>query len=753
MGSWRTQIGQHWHQQLWQETHSHFGDQAQREVSVKGIISHGEWNFELSGRIDQIIRDHTETIIREIKTTQQVIPLPKAELQGIFPDYFEQLACYQLLFQQEETSRDRPIVPELLMLHIDTGIRQSVHPDSDPLQTLQARFEVWIDFLNGQKQRDKRIRHLVVPAAFENFREDQIPVREQLFQLLEPAHESATRYITLQAATGFGKSGIAIEWALTGLRQQNFERVIYVTGKNTGQIQVIEELRRFQSMAKGLRFFQIRNMDAHLGICPHFSCPCRYRSGEGHALESFIPYQVTRNMLEQGSPSMDLIEQQASDRNLCPRLISQSCLSHSEFWVADYNYVFSGNAQGLIENIPGFNPQNTLLIVDETHNLHERVASNHSASIRSFSLEQLMNLLRDHRAPRNLQATVDQILKFCYSLEEQDRLNMSDEYQLFDLLEAYQKSLMESGGILSKLPDKALQFIWELLDAWQISQKKELEFLLWVPRRGVVRMTCINASSAICETLGQYRKVLFMSATFPPEKEFEEQTGIPGKELLRIEASSPWRQEAYSVAIDCRANTSYRKRKQFYTLTSDTLAQLTRFTTQPVLAFFPSYQYAETVAEYLRVAHPHLRILTLSRDLKAEQQIEAIETSAHACDVYCLPLGSGLSEGIDVLGGRIDTIMIVSPSLPEVNAVQKAKSELYSNKQDAFRSVYLVPGLTKVNQALGRIVRNPEHRARVLLHCDRFSQKDYRSLLSEEYRDARIIRSVNELEDWMTTKS
>ena len=749
VGSWRTLIGQHWHQQLWQETSREFGEQAQHEVAVKGVLSHKEWEFELSGRIDQLVREDDVTVVREIKTTQQIIPLPVAKLEDLFPDYFEQLACYQLLLATNSEEPALPILPELLMLHIDTGIRQAVHPEKDPQEVLTPRLDAWVDFLNGQKQRDERITHLVVPAAFETFREDQIPVRNQLFRLLEPEHKTKEKFVTLQAATGFGKSGIAVEWALNGLRRHLFDRVVYVTGKNTGQVQVLEELKRFRAMTDGLRYFQIRNLETHLASCPHLSCPCSYRENGGEKLEPYIPYQVTREMLETGSPTISEIGEQAGKRKLCPRLISQSCLSHTEFWVGDYNYVFSSNALGMIESIPSFDPRRTLLIVDEAHNLHERVASNYSATLRSYPIQQLLQALRDHRLPPGLQGAVEQILKFSNALEPQDRLDPTQEYGLYDLLDAYRNGLVEAGGMLSKLPEEALERLWELLDAHLIVQHKELNFLLWVPERGTVKITCIDASKIVRETLDQYRKVLFMSATLPPDKEFAEQTGIAANERLHIGASSPWREGAYTVAIDCRVNTTYKRRKFFYTQTSDTLATLSRFTTQPIVAFFPSYQYADTVAEYLRVTHSHLRVLTLPRELKAEQQIEAIEDSIHACDVYCLPLGSGLSEGIDVLGGRVDTIMVISPALPEVNAVQNAKSELFSNKQDAFRSVYLVPGLTKVNQALGRIVRDPDHRAKVLLHCDRFAQQDYRSLLSEEYQGARIVRSTEELEDWL----
>jgi len=116
-----------------------------------------------------------------------------------------------------------------------------------------------------------------------------------------------------------------------------------------------------------------------------------------------------------------------------------------------------------------------------------------------------------------------------------------------------------------------------------------------------------------------------------------------------------------------------------------------------------------------------------------------------------LVLGSSFAEGIDLLGGRVSHAMVVGPALPEVNPVQRARLSALSalGRDAAFDRVYRIPGMQKVNQALGRLVRAPGQSARVLLHCRRFAEPGYERLLSPEYRGGRRLLEPEDLPAWL----
>ena len=128
-----------------------------------------------------------------------------------------------------------------------------------------------------------------------------------------------------------------------------------------------------------------------------------------------------------------------------------------------------------------------------------------------------------------------------------------------------------------------------------------------------------------------------------------------------------------------------------------------------------------------------------------------VEESLAFTDALFLVLGSNFAESIDLLGGRVTHAMVVGPALPEVNAVQRARLAEFSalGRAEAFRRVYQIPGMTKVNQALGRLVRAPGQRARVLLHCRRFLEPSYAGLLAADYQLGTNLLEDADLTAWL----
>jgi Rad3-related DNA helicase len=184
--------------------------------------------------------------------------------------------------------------------------------------------------------------------------------------------------------------------------------------------------------------------------------------------------------------------------------------------------------------------------------------------------------------------------------------------------------------------------------------------------------------------------------------------------------------------------------------TSETVAALHRSAGPgaPIAVFFPSFAYAESIAREVESAALQPR----RSDLSAQNAW--IKENLDGGRALFLVLGSGFAEGIDLLGGRVAHAMIVGPALPEVNPVQRAKMAAFGaeDRDEAFDRVYRIPGMQKVNQALGRLVRAPGQGARVLLHCRRFAEPGYERLLAPEYQSGRRLLEDDDLQAWLSSK-
>jgi Rad3-related DNA helicase len=255
-------------------------------------------------------------------------------------------------------------------------------------------------------------------------------------------------------------------------------------------------------------------------------------------------------------------------------------------------------------------------------------------------------------------------------------------------------------------------------------------------------------------------------------------------ELLRVEeareaaqpallrAHTPWRDGAYDVAVDARVDPTIPHRSHHYTTTAATIIALpsaaaraaaragqptasTAPTRAGVAVFFPSYAYADAIQQELASIAPTLRVALQPRVRDLAAQSAWVGESLLGADALFLVLGSSFAESIDALGGRISHAMVVGPALPEVNPVQHARLAEATHaglaRDAAFRRVYQIPGMTKVNQALGRLVRAPGQHARVVLHCRRFLEPSYAGLLASDYRSGTPLHSDADLATWLGT--
>jgi Rad3-related DNA helicase len=848
-GLWRAQLGTQWHQQLRAQTTAERSD-ALFEVPITGRLVHHGWTLTLTGRIDQIIPASDALLLREIKTVSRELPADDAELRAGYPAYFIQLAAYAALARFDPTAlpaenchvlRDNlPEIPgprppetasgnchvlrdipsenpaprppaihgELHFVEIASGLAQTVAlaPTDDLL--FRTQLERVCEFLDLRHRARERLRTLRFHPPFAELRAGQETTRADLAAAI-----ARQPIVFFEAPTGFGKTGALLELALERLRSGKCERVLYLTSKATGQLQVMRTLTAMTApgalpaktdqsstapaSSSSVAAWLIRPKHEHC-INTVFQCSrevCAHLVGA----EARWPRSgLSRFYLFENEPR-DLPSLRAAGRaaSICPYEITRAALPFNDVWIGDYNYVFSPSTRGLFFDQPGFDPARTLLIIDEAHNLPSRVADVYSHAFSAGDASAVVESLHRIRAPQKLVQACEHWSHFLRQRAVRDSLALADEDDARELLATLAGLIAITPLDTEQLGPGVAELLWQIPSCIDLLNTADLPRLWWSPRAGELVITCLDAAAAIGPALRSFEGAVLASATLtptgsfaaavgldsPPDLESEQPAAAPAKlgalnkrdtkklfkkltsgaGLLKLEeardlaapvvvrASAPWRDHAYDVAIDTRVDTSYQQRGRHTGTTAATLATLRSASLSPVAAFFPSYAYAETIERAIVTAYPELRVALQPRLPDLAAQTAWVEQSLAGGDFLFLVLGSSFAEGIDLLGGRISHALVAGPALPEVNAVQRARLAACPapGRDAAFERVYQIPGIQKVNQALGRLVRSPGQHAKVLLHCRRFAETSYLRLLAPEYRSSHLIEHDADLTDWL----
>jgi Rad3-related DNA helicase len=757
-GAWRAKVGTQWHEEL-RKREQATESGALFEVPIRAAVVHRGWKIELTGRIDQVVpaQPPRPVLLREVKTITAALPASAETLRQTYGSYIVQLATYAALRRME--AAEPALAAELVFVEIATGILQTLPLDRTDELLFTQRLEQLTSFLDEQHRSRERLRGLRVHAPFSELRPGQADASRALADALE-----RNRVIAFEAPTGFGKTGILLEAALRRLQQGHQRRLIYLTSKGTGQLQVTQTLARMTAPRVGElpssspAVWQVRSKSEHC-INAHFACTtehCGYLQDltgrwKAGGLSRFY-------LLDHHSRDLESLRQAGRDASVCPYEITRTALAYNEVWIGDYNYVFGTGTRVLFDEQPGFDPAQTLLVIDEAHNLPSRAAEARSHFVSLEQAQRALSELEHADAPRALVRAWTAWTQLLATLPVTDAADPALEDDVADTVRRVTDQL--AAAPLPDLPLDVTEILWAMAELDQWMHDPEITRLVWSPRPGELRLTCLDAAGAIGATLSRYGAVILASATVGEVGDFSTALGLPRVEitagepaLLKVTAPAPWRSGSFRVGYDLRVDTRFRRRAETTPETARTVARLRAASPTAVAVFFPSYRYAEAVMRELERTHPALRVALQPRSGTLADLQSWIDESLLLADALFLVLGSSFSEGIDVLGGRVTHAMVVGPALPEVNAIQRARLAALSTlpAEAAFRRVYQVPGMQKVNQALGRLVRAPGQHAVILLHCERFADRTFNELLAPEYRGGTALCTDAELDAWLAS--
>ncbi|MDR1496930.1 MAG: hypothetical protein LBS59_00745, partial [Puniceicoccales bacterium] len=709
---WRTEAGREWHELLRQKMKNADVGGVSRwtfETPVRAVIVKNGWTLVVDGRADQMRRplEAGEPVeVREVKTVMETLPRPVSYWRETRRAFFSQLALYCLGFAQMPENAGRVVRGTLVLVEPATGVIQELSFDDAPLEWLETETCLLTHFAETRWTSRLRLENLRLLTPFRETRPECVDAADRLASL-------PSGVVLIEAPTGFGKTLLALGDALRRLRDGEVSRVVYVTGKNSGRLQVFREMERLVEPGT-LRTLTLHSREEH--ALPGLPQPPEVWR------ENWRRYGIDPNAIfDGGRTSLADVRELGLHSGVPPWEITRALLPLAELILCDYNYVFSPRQAGVLVGMTGWDAGTTLLVVDEAHNLPARAAAARSVEASADDAWRALDALLGAGAPNAWRRLWEAWVDFLAALPMADSPPFESIFKARSLCE-------EITRLWCERPPFGLDLERETMDALEIpalmltaldggfdedndrpdhALADAENHLTWSPRLGCLRVEHLDASEAIGFTLRQFHRALLMSATLSPMDDFEATCGLAACESARLDCSAPWRMDAYKVIVDARVDTRLKSRERHARTTAETVIALAA--AEPVVVFFPSYRYAQSIAVYIAAIDPGLRVAIQPAGANPAQNADFIAEALLTANALFFVMGGSLAEGIDLLGGRIFRAMVVSPGLPDVTPPRSALMELLRRRKaaDPFREIYLIPAMRKVNQALGRLVRAP----------------------------------------------
>ena len=744
----------------------------QKEVRLCHEIDTAEFLLRIQGRIDGVLTTSQEVWVEEIKTVQAGWD------GGADPLHWAQAKIYAFIYAREK-SLD-PISIQLTYLDLDTGDVTEFR-DRFSLSDLLAFFEhttaIYLEWMREQvrwrQQRDDSIRAVLFP--FPQYRPGQRELAVAAYRALVRGGR-----LFLEAPTGIGKTISVLFPAVKALGEGKLERLYYLTARTVGRAvaqKAVADLR-----AAGLRCRTL-TLTAKDKICFQAGQPCDAQAcpfARGY-YDRLKP--ALRDALSQEEITRPVLESVSQAHHLCPFEFSLDLSLWVDAVICDYNYVFDPKVH-LRRHFSEPNGSYAFL-VDEAHNLVDRAREMFSAELDAHAIHEVRRAIKVSlpRCARTLSKLASAIRKLAApnraALEPDSQDSAESDLFLTDNSPAPVQSslpfvpdrdaaLDRRAGVQARreLPPDLAPLLEDALreaEAW-LARNQPAEFrpgllelyfrlqsfartadlyderfvtLLESGRFSRVRLFCLDPSFLLRQALERGQAALFFSATLTPLEYYRDLLG-GGSEDPVLQLRSPFPPEHLAVLIQDRIRTHLKARAESLAEVVQAIGELIQQRRGNYLVYFPSYAYLNAASELLQTCFPGVAVL-MQRPAMTESDRDAFLAAFTAEHPETLVgfavLGGVFGEGIDLVGDRLIGAIVVGVGLPQLCPERDLIRDYFQQKTGAgFDFAYTFPGMNRVLQATGRVIRSENDRGIVLLIDARFAEPRYRGLFPASWR-------------------
>lgn len=735
------------------------------EVSLKYQVEEDGFELLIEGRADGIIHKGQDVTVDEIKGVYMDLSV----LEEPVDIHLAQAMCYGYFYGNMAGVAE--VTLQITYCNIDTEeirrfqVIKTMEELGEWFGGLVHEYIKWARYLyhNGLR-RDESLKSLEFPFPY---REGQRELTVSVYRTI-----ARKRKLFIQAPTGIGKTLSTVFPGLKAIGEGYGEKLFYLTAKTITRGVAEEALDILRRDGLYFRSVTLTAKDKLCFLeqpeCNPIACP--YARGHYDRVNDAV-YDIVH---KEFGITREVILQYAEEFQVCP---FEFCLDISSFVdgiICDYNYVFDPDVR--LQRYFGDGMKGEyIFLVDEAHNLVPRAREMYSASLIKEDVLLVKKLVKSRSQP--LTSQLDRLNKVLLEMKREcDTCLILDDAAhiaiiltaLFTVFEKFIDEYKEFEG-----RDQVLDFYFAVRNFTNIYERVDDHYRIYADfldnGNFCVKLLCVNPIVNIKECLDQGNSTVFFSATMLPIRYYRELLSNDPEDYA-VYVDSPFDRDNRLLLAASDVTSRYTRRNvSEYRKILAYIYELSEARKGNYIVFFPSYQYLKQVYEVMETDKaseancavadaanvPHFTCIAQnSRMTDVEREeflLEFDKDRDHSLVAFCV-MGGLFSEGIDLKEERLIGAVIVGTGLPMVCTEQEIlKGYFDETEQDGFSFAYQYPGMNKVMQSAGRVIRTVHDKGVILLLDDRFLRRDYQELFPREWSDYKkvtIKTFKKELEDF-----
>ena len=689
----------------------------------------------IQGRIDGLYKLADSVVIEEIKTTRKDLDTFIEQNHSL---HWAQVKVYAAIYAINNGMNR--ILTQLTYGHAETGEVRTYFQEynTDELrmffsQLLEDYFE-WAEKIEDwHEARDRSISASDFP--FDSFRSGQHRMVKDVAAIIEEKEQ-----IIIQAPTGIGKTVAVLYPAIKALAEGHIQKIFYLTSRTTGRLiaeKTLEELKR-----SGLRIKSV-TLTAKEKICfnPNSNCtPDECEFAKGYYDRVTI---ARESLFAEDAFTAGKISEIARTHGICPFEFSLDTALWVDCIICDLNYVFDPRVY--LKRFFLENPIDCTLLVDEAHNLVDRSREMYSSLIEKKDFMKLRRLIKNKKSKLYQSAgDINQIMRgMKKTLAEENKAWQEERPE--ELLQPLRNLTINLEQWISSHPGAPQ--IQEMIDLYFASiwflkvsdfYDKSYGTCLEKTRHNlIVKLYCMDPSERLRETFERAHSSVLFSATITPMSYFAQLLGLKNTVEKRA-LPSPFPRENLCVLVSDSVSTLYRNRTHTKEALVQTIGAMTSAKKGNHMVYFPSYEYLRMILPLYETAFPHHKILVQTHEMRERERVNFLKNFSSENDrtlVGFVVMGGIFGEGIDLVGDRLSGAAIVGVGLPGISLEREMiRYHFEENQMPGYDYAYRFPGLIRVFQAAGRVIRTENDRGAVLLIDTRYPIPKYLELFPREWQ-------------------